>query len=173
MAVRLLGDDAVVSLDVVRPDCDLLVVHERGWGKRVPLEEFSAKGRYTQGNWATDHTRLDETGPIVAAHVLHPADQITVITANGIVLRTSVQGISRYGRTARGVRIVNLGDGDSVAAVAVLNHEDLQRGVDNGGGDVGPAEDDGAQSNGAAAVADGDGEEAAAAGEAAGAETPA
>ena len=137
MAVRLLGDDAVVSLDVVRPDYDLLVMHERGWGKRVLLEEFNAKGRYTQGNWATDHTRLDETGPIVAAHVLHPDDQITVITANGIVLRTNVQGISRYGRMTRGVRIVNLGDGDSVAAVAVLNREDLSRGVDGGGGDVG------------------------------------
>ena len=79
------------------------------------------------------------------------ADQITVITANGIMLRTNVQGISRYGRTARGVRIVNLNEGDSVAAVAVLNHEDLNRGVDDGGGGDLGAPGAAAQSNGAAA----------------------
>jgi DNA gyrase subunit A len=135
MAMRLLGDDCVVSLDVIQPDCDLLVLHEFGHGKRVPLDEYNAKGRYTQGMWTTDHTRLDESGALVAARVVHPQDQITVITANGIVLRTPVTGISQIGRTARGVRIVNLQEGDSVAAVAILTYEDLNRGVDGGGSD--------------------------------------
>ncbi len=144
MAMRLLGDDEIVSLDVVREGCDLLVLHERGWGKRTPLEEFNSKGRYTQGNWATDHRRLGEIGKIVAARVVHPKDQITVITANGIVLRTPVQGISRMGRSTRGVRVVNLQEGDSVAALAVLAHEDLMRGVDGGAEDV--------EQNGAAPV---------------------
>jgi DNA gyrase subunit A len=130
MAMRLLGDDEIVSLDVVREDCDLLVLHERGWGKRTPLDEFNSKGRYTQGNWATDHRRLDEVGPIVAARVVHAHDEISVITANGIVLRTPVEGISRMGRSTRGVRVVNLQDGDTVAALAVLHHEDLNRSVD-------------------------------------------
>ncbi len=132
MAMRLLDDDEVVSLDVVREEGDLFVLHEQGWGKRTPLEEFNTKGRYTQGNWATDHRRLDEIGKIVAAHVVHPDDQITVMTANGIVLRTAVAGISSMGRSTRGVRIVNLGEGDYVAAVAVLKHEDLTREVDGG-----------------------------------------
>jgi DNA gyrase subunit A len=132
-AMRLLGDDAIVSLDVVRPGCDLLVILERGYGKRVSLDEYNAKGRHTQGNWTTDHTRLDETGPIVAARVAHPDDQITVMTANGIVLRTTVSNISRMGRATRGVRIINLGVGDSVAALAILYHEDLLRGVDDTG----------------------------------------
>jgi DNA gyrase subunit A len=135
MAMRLHGDDAVVSLDVVRPDCDLLVLHERGWGKRVSLDEYNAKGRYTQGMWTTDHNRLDETGPIVAARVVHLNDQITVISANGILLRTTVEGISQMGRATRGVRIVNLQEGDTVAALAVLTHEDLNRGVDGGATD--------------------------------------
>jgi DNA gyrase subunit A len=132
MAMRLLGDDAIVSLDVVKRGSDLFVLHERGWGKRTPVEEFNAKGRYTQGNWATDHRRLDEIGPIVAARVVRPGDEITVITAHGIMLRTSVAGISRMGRSTRGVRIVNLEEGDSVAALAVITQEDLTRGVDGG-----------------------------------------
>ncbi len=135
MAMRLLGDDEIVSMDVVRAGSDLLVLHERGWGKRTSLDEFNEKGRYTQGNWATDHRRLDEIGPIVAARVVEPTDQITVMTANGIVLRTSVAGISRMGRSTRGVRVVNLQDGDSVAALAILTFADLNREIDGGGRD--------------------------------------
>jgi DNA gyrase subunit A len=123
-------NDEVVSLDVVKSDCDLLVLHERGWGKRVLLDEYSSKGRYTQGNWTTDHRRLEEIGPIVAARVVHPNDEITVITTNGLLLRTTVREISRMGRSTRGVRIVNLQNGDTVAALAVITYEDLRREMD-------------------------------------------
>ncbi|MFO7632393.1 MAG: DNA gyrase C-terminal beta-propeller domain-containing protein, partial [Caldilinea sp.] len=134
MAIRLQREgDEVVGFDVVKPDAELLVVHVHGYGKRTALSEYTAHSRYTQGNWATDHTRLDEVGPIVAARVVEPEDQITVMTTNGIVLRTRVDGIRAAGRITRGVRVVNLGDGDSVAAVAVMTHADLNRGVDEGG----------------------------------------
>lgn len=129
-AIRLLGDDQVTSFDVVDPEGDLFVLHERGWGKRTPLEEYSPKGRYTQGIWATDHNRLDEIGPIVSARVVRPRDQITIITSNGIMLRTTVAEISQMGRSTRGVRIVRLGEGDSVAALAIIGHEDLDRKVE-------------------------------------------
>ena len=147
MAIRLLEDDEVVSLDVVDPDGDLLVIHERGWGKRVPLSEYNAKGRYTQGNWTTDHRRLDEVGPIVSARVVGPGDQITVMTGMGIVLRTSVSGISRMGRSTRGVRVVNLQDGDFVAALAILTEDDLSRGIDG-------TQEEGAPEDGAPEMAD-------------------
>ena len=133
MAIRLLDNDEVVSLEVVEPGGELFVLHQQGWGKRVPLEEYTAKGRYTQGVLTTDITYLAEIGRIVSARVVHPEDQITVITSNGIVLRTKVEGVSIRGRSTRGVRVVNLGEGDSVAALAVLYHADLTRGVDVGG----------------------------------------
>ncbi|MEZ4674998.1 MAG: DNA gyrase subunit A [Caldilineaceae bacterium] len=132
MAMRLLDDDEIVSMDVVKPEHELLVIHQRGWGKRVPLDEYNAKGRYTQGNWTTDHRRLEEVGPIVSARVVRPEDQITIMTSNGIIMRTPVHGISRMGRATRGVRIVNLQADDSVAALAVITHDDLTRGVDGG-----------------------------------------
>lgn len=148
MAMRLIDDDEIVSMDVVKPEHELLVVHRQGWGKRVSLDEYNAKGRYTQGNWTTDHRRLDEVGPIVSARVVHPQDQITIMTSHGIVLRTPVHGISRMGRATRGVRIVNLQNGDTVAALAVLTQEDLARGVDGGTDDEMPPVD-GVQQNGA------------------------
>ncbi len=132
MAMRLLDKDEIVSMDVIKPGHDLLVLHTGGWGKRVPLEEYNAKGRYTQGMWTTDHRRLAEVGQIVAARVVEPRDQITIITSSGIILRTPVNGISRMGRATRGVRIVNLQANDSVAALAIITYEDLIRGVDGG-----------------------------------------
>jgi len=130
MAMRLLDDDAIVSMDVVKADHDLFVIHERGWGKRVPLEEYNAKGRYTQGMWTTDHNRLAEIGAIVAARVVNPQDQVTIMTSQGIVLRTEVRGISQMGRATRGVRIVKMQEDDAVAAIAVITYEDLTRSVD-------------------------------------------
>lgn len=129
-AIRLRENDVVTSCDVVQSGTDLLVLHERGWGKRVSLNEYRPRGRYTQGVWTTDRSRRAEVGPIVAARVVNETDQITVITSNGIMLRTPVSGISQMGRSTRGVRIVNLAAGDSVAALAVLGHEDLTRTTD-------------------------------------------
>jgi DNA gyrase subunit A len=132
MAMRLQDGDEIVSMEVVKPDRDLLVLHKFGWGKRVSLEEYNAKGRYTQGMYTTAHDRLDEIGPIVAARVVHPDDDITIMTSNGIALRTKVSGVSRYGRMTRGVRMVNLTNGDTVATIAVISHEDMRRGVEGG-----------------------------------------
>jgi DNA gyrase subunit A len=129
-AMRLRKDDLVTGFDVVQPGADLFVLHEFGCGKRVRLDEYPRRNRYTQGVWSTDHTRLKEVGPIVAARVVNELDQVTVITGNGIMLRTPVSGISRIGRPARGVRIVNLDDSDTVAALAVLRYEDLTRKVE-------------------------------------------
>ncbi len=129
-AMRLQGDDLVTGFDVVRPGADLFVLHEFGCGKRVRLEEYATKGRYIQGVWTTDHSRIEELGPIVAARVVDAKDQITIITGNGIMLRTPVSGISQIGRLTRGVRIVNLDEGDTVAALAVLRYEDLIRKVE-------------------------------------------
>ena len=109
---------------------DLLVLHEHGMGKRAPLSDYSVHRRFNQGVWTTDHRRIDEVGPIVAARVVYENDQITVITAKGIILRTPVAGISRMGRSTRGVRVVNLQKDDSVAALAVLTYDDLNRQIE-------------------------------------------
>jgi DNA gyrase subunit A len=129
-AMRLRKGDLVTGFDVVRPGADLFVLHELGCGKRVRLEEYATKGRYIQGVWTTDHSRIGELGPIVAARVVDEKDQITIITGNGIMLRTPVSGIRHKGRAAQGVRIVSLDDGDTVAALAVLRYEDLVRKVE-------------------------------------------
>jgi len=156
MAMRLLEGDFIVGLEVVVPDGELLVVHQMGWGKRVDLEEYSVKGRYTQGILTTDISKLDEIGAIVSARVVHPGDDITLMSSSGIVLRTDVNGISKMGRATRGVRLMNLQEGAAVAAVAVLTYADLNRGVDVGGDTAAGAPGNGQDEAGADAGLAGD-----------------
>ncbi|MEA3337960.1 MAG: DNA gyrase subunit A [Chloroflexota bacterium] len=123
MAIRLREGDEVTGFDVVRPECDLLIVSAHGYGKRTPLAQYPVKSRYTQGVLATDRTRLDETGPLVSGRVVHPADQISLITSSGIAIRMEVSDVSQMGRATRGVRMVNLDKGDIVSACARIRHE--------------------------------------------------
>ncbi|MCX6030792.1 MAG: DNA gyrase subunit A [Chloroflexi bacterium] len=120
LAMQLAAGDVVATFDVVEPGGDLLVLTEHGYGKRTPLIEYPVHGRNTGGQWTLAHTRLDETGKIAAAHVVQPEDQVSIITSNGIALRTPVAAISQMSRMTRGVRIVNLDGNDTVAAMARL-----------------------------------------------------
>ena len=119
-AIDLAEGDVVACFDVVEPEGDLLIITQNGYGKRTPLAEYPAHGRNTGGQWTLAHTRLEETGKIVAARVVQAEDQVTLITSNGIALRTPVAAISQMSRMTRGVRIVNPDGGDTVAAMARL-----------------------------------------------------
>ncbi len=120
LAIDLRDGDTVAAFDVVEPGGDLLIITQNGYGKRTPLAEYPRHSRNTGGQWSLDHRQLDKTGRIVAARVVQPKDQVTIITANGIALRTPVAAISQMGRMTRGVRIVNPDNGDTVAAMARL-----------------------------------------------------
>ena len=119
-AINLNEADGVACFDVVEPGGDLLIITQNGYGKRTPLTEYPAHSRKTGGQWTLSHTRLDETGKIVAARVVQEDDQVTLITSNGIALRTPVNAISQMSRMTRGVRIVNPDSGDTIAAMARL-----------------------------------------------------
>ncbi|MEZ4769330.1 MAG: DNA gyrase C-terminal beta-propeller domain-containing protein [Caldilineales bacterium] len=108
----------MTGFDVVNPHGDLLVVTAKGYGKRTPLDQYAPKGRYTQGILTIDHNRLDETGPVITGRVVDPDDQISLITSGGIIIRMKVSDVSQMGRATRGVKMVNLDDGDLVSACA-------------------------------------------------------
>jgi len=104
-----------------------LVVTTNGFGKRTSLEEYLAKGRGTGGMKTIDQKALKKTGVISAARVVQEADDLTIISAGGLVLRTKVADISRSGRATRGSRLINLQEGDSVASLARIAAADLLR----------------------------------------------
>lgn len=131
-AIRLEANDYVTSMDVIEPKGDLLVVTTLGYGKRTPLSQYPTKGRGTAGVWTIDRHALERTGPITSARVVQEQDEITIISAGGVALRTRVKDVSRAGRATRGVRLMTLQEGDSVASVARLRQADLVGGEAEG-----------------------------------------
>jgi DNA gyrase subunit A len=90
------------------------------------LDEYAARSRATQGVQTIDIKAIKIVGTIVAARVVQEADHLTLISTGGVIIRTTVGEISQAGRATRGVRVMNLGDGDSVAAVARIAEADLR-----------------------------------------------
>jgi DNA gyrase subunit A len=125
--IRLGKTDRVASMDVVEKDGSLLIVTTKGFGKQTPLEEYSPKGRATGGIATIDKKALSIVGTITSARVVQQADHLTLISANGVVIRLKIKDVKRAGRATRGVHLMRLHKGDSVAAVARIAAEDLKR----------------------------------------------
>jgi DNA gyrase subunit A len=116
--ITLAGDDEVLSMDVISDDtADLFLLTERGFGKRTALSQYRAQGRGGQGVIAmkTD----GERGKLAGVRVVRPGLHELMIVSNfGTTIRMDADSVSRQGRAAQGVRVMNLRSGDSVSAIA-------------------------------------------------------
>ncbi len=122
--MKMREDDRVVSCDVARDDATILIVTDAGYGKRTKLENFARKNRGIQGVKGIKLTA--RRGHVVAAFMVSLDDEIFVIASGGVVIRMPVRNISSQGRDATGVRVMNLGADQIVAAVApVLGADDV------------------------------------------------
>ncbi len=129
--IRLTANDQLASMDVVIPDAQLLVVTQNGYGKRTPLSAYAAKGRGIGGVRAIKTS--SKTGPVAAARVVQGHEELMMISAGGIVIRTPLETISeRSGRATSGVILMNLREGDRLAAIALLEPSPNGNGDDNG-----------------------------------------
>ncbi|HEY4946725.1 MAG TPA: DNA gyrase subunit A, partial [Acidimicrobiales bacterium] len=113
--VRLRAGDEVVSCDVARDEADILLITDAGYGKRTKVERFNSQARGGQGVRGIRLTA--KRGRVVAAFMAGLEDEILLISSSGVVIRTAVREIASQGRDATGVRVMNLGEGDAVAAV--------------------------------------------------------
>jgi DNA gyrase subunit A len=119
--IRLRAGDAVVSCDVAADDTDILIVTDAGYGKRTKLERFN---RQTRGGQGVRGIRLTgKRGFVVAAFMVALDEEILLVSSGGVVIRTAAREIASQGRDATGVRVMNLDDGQSVAAVARVTAE--------------------------------------------------
>jgi DNA gyrase subunit A len=110
--------NAVLAMDVARDDQELLVVTENGYGKRTQISDYPVKGRGTMGVRTIQLT--ENKGALAGALVVREHQELVFISQNGMVQRTSVRGINRYGRASQGVRVMNIRDDDQVSAVALV-----------------------------------------------------
>ena len=114
--INLDSDDEVIAMEVANDDADLLVITSNGFGKRTPIREYRCQGRGGKGDLVM--RRTEKTGPIAGVRMVREGDDVMVITINGIIIRTSVSGISQMSRTTQGVTIMRMDDGDEVVGLA-------------------------------------------------------
>ncbi|MDL5246130.1 DNA gyrase subunit A [Leptospira weilii] len=116
--MRLAEDDAIVGLSKYKEGEDIFVVSEEGYGKRLGFEEFAAKGRGGKGMAYLKVT--EKNGFSVGTGSVGNEDEVILITQQGMTIRINAFDISKLGRTAVGVRIVDLKDNDKVQDFTVL-----------------------------------------------------
>ncbi len=151
--------DAVITMDVARDDQELFVVTENGFGKRTPISDYPRKGRGTMG--VKTITLTDRKGALAGALVVREHEDLIFISYGGMVQRTSVRGINRYGRSSQGVKVMNLRGEDVVSAVALVLESPVVEAISETGDEV-PGEpaaspgldDDGATLDGLGASVD-------------------
>jgi DNA gyrase subunit A len=111
-------DGRVIAMDVARDDMDLLVVTENGYGKRTQISQYRKTNRGAKGVKTIGLT--EQKGALAGALVVREHQELVFISVGGMVQRTAVGGISQQGRSATGVRVMNLKDEDAVSAVALV-----------------------------------------------------
>ncbi len=117
----------VIAMDVARDDMDLLVVTEAGYGKRTQIGQYRKTNRGAKGVKTIGLT--EHKGALAGALVVREHQELVFISVGGMVQRTSVGGISQQGRSATGVRVMNLKNEDAVSAVALVvdtDEEDVE-----------------------------------------------
>ena len=115
-------DDQLLAMDVVRPGAYVVTVTDGGYAKRTLVDEWSAKGRGTQGVRAMK--LVEDRGGLVGALIADEADQIFAMASNGILIRTRVDQIRSTSRDTMGVSLMNLGKDETLIAVARAGEAD-------------------------------------------------
>src|SRR6202453_3989107 len=111
-------DGKVIAMDVARDDMDLLVVTENGYGKRTQIGQYRKTNRGAKGVKTIKLT--EKKGGLAGALVVREHQELVFISVGGMVQRTSAGGISQQGRSATGVRVMNLKEDDVVSAIALV-----------------------------------------------------
>lgn len=117
--IRLRKDDHVISMDLVRPKSEIVVVSEHGYGKRTSIDQFTPHTRGGVGIRAAAVT--DKTGQLVSVQTLiDGTEELLLITAAGQTIRVAAKEISKLGRATQGVRIMRMNESDTVVSLAVV-----------------------------------------------------
>ncbi|MDH6244372.1 intein-containing DNA gyrase subunit A [Mycobacterium sp. OTB74] len=114
--MRFNEDDRLLSLNVVEADTYLLVATAGGYAKRTAIDEYTAQGRGGKGILTIQYD--PKRGSLVGALIVDDETELYAITSGGGVIRTAARQVRKAGRQTKGVRLMNLGEGDTLIAVA-------------------------------------------------------
>lgn len=115
-------DEVIGMISVNDMESDVLVVSENGFGKRSSLEDYRITNRGGKGVKTISIT--EKTGNLVAIKIVNDTDDLMIINKSGIAIRMAVEDLRVMGRATQGVKLINLKNNDSIAAVASVMHDD-------------------------------------------------
>jgi DNA gyrase subunit A len=124
IGIKLDMNDEVVTMQTRDQGEQLLIISEKGMGKRTNMDEFKAQNRGGKG--VRCYKIIDKTGDVIGAKAINEDDEIMMITTEGIIIRTSVNGISVLGRSTSGVKVMNVGKSSTVASIARVIKEESE-----------------------------------------------
>ena len=110
----------VLGMGIAREGTDLFVITEKGYGKRTPIGDYPSHHRGGQGVYTI--TMTEKKGLLAAMKIVADEDEIMIMSEEGVVVRTPVEGISELGRSTQGVRVMNVAEEDRVTAVAISSN---------------------------------------------------
>lgn len=122
-AITLGEGDYVVSADLVNDGDKLLNVTEKGYGKRTDEANFNIQ--YRGGKGVKIHQITEKTGLLAGVIKVSDNEELMIVTSEGVIIRLRGREISTFGRISQGVKLINLGDGVTVAGIAKINEEDI------------------------------------------------
>jgi DNA gyrase subunit A len=122
--ISLGENDRVVAMGVASEDADLFVITDYGFGKRTAVSRYPLQRRGGKGVRTIHY--VPQKGKVAGAKCVKENQEILAISTDGVVIRVSADGINRMGRVTQGVKVMNLRDGDSVAAIAMKVVDDQE-----------------------------------------------
>lgn len=118
------GDGYCVGCEIAENNQDILVVTEKGYGKKTNIDEYRMTHRGSKGVKALNIT--EKNGNIVSFKTLHGDEDLMIVTNNGIIIRISSEQVSSTGRVAQGVRLINLKKEQEVSTIAIIKKDDSE-----------------------------------------------
>ena len=118
------GDGSCVGMEIAESGQDILVVTEKGYGKKTIIDEYRMTHRGSKGVKALNIT--EKNGNIISFKTLHGDEDVMIVTNSGIIIRMPSEQISSTGRVAQGVKLINLKDEQKVSTVAIIPKEELK-----------------------------------------------
>lgn len=121
----------VLGMEIAKPDTQLFVITEKGYGKRTSVAEYPEHHRGGQGVFTI--TMTEKKGLLTAMKIVTADEEIMIMSEEGVCVRTSVSGISELGRSTQGVCVMKVAENDRVTAVAIASRTKKKRSADTSG----------------------------------------
>jgi len=123
-AIRLKGNDSVVGAVLLIDGFDILFVSENGFGKCTEKDAFKIQNR--GGSGLRNYKITDKTGPLIGITSVNANEELMIINSSGVIIRIRIADISVSGRVTQGVKLINLGDDETVISIAKITQEQIE-----------------------------------------------